>query len=234
MKREIWVAMLPFYLLVTIIVIGIAGAGSHVVTVINEKTPIEREYTIVIDAGHGYPDGGATSCTGVLESTINLQISQRLDDLFHFLGYQTVMTRTTEESVYTEGESIAAKKVSDIKERLRIINETKNPLLISIHQNTFPDSRYGGPQVLYAPNSDSKELGSFMQSALKNALDRASRRSPKRASGVSLMEHISATGILVECGFISNPEDEAKLLSDVYQKQLCCVIASAFCRYISS
>ena len=234
MKGEYWVAMLPFYLLVGIIAIGIAGAGSRFVTVINQNIPIEREHTIVIDAGHGYPDGGATSCTGVLESTINLQIAKRLDDLFHFLGFQTVMTRQTEESVYTEGESIAAKKVSDIKERLRIINETKGPVLISIHQNTFPDSRYGGPQVLYAPNPESRELGAFMQSALKNALDPASRRSPKRASGVYLMEHISATGILVECGFISNPEDEAKLLSAAYQKQLCCVIVGTAATWLSN
>ena len=180
MKREYWVAMLPFYLLVGILTIAVAGAGSRVVTVIHESKPIEREVTFVIDAGHGYPDGGATSCSGVLESTINLQIAKRLDDLMHFLGFDTVMIRTSEDSVYTEGESIGAKKVSDLKNRVRIINETENAVLLSIHQNTYPDSRYGGPQVLYAANEQSRELASELQKNLKNTLDPSSRRAAKR------------------------------------------------------
>lgn len=231
MKREYWIAMLPFYLLVGIVVIGIASAGSHVVTVINEKSPIEREHTIVIDAGHGYPDGGATSCSGVLESTINLQIAAKLDDLFHFLGYETLMIRNTEESVYTEGESIAAKKVSDLKNRVRIVNETENAVLLSIHQNTFPDSRYGGPQVLYTANEQSRELASKLQKTLKDTLDPSSRRTAKKANRIYLMEHIHCLGILVECGFISNPEEEAKLLSKDYQQQLSCVIAATVTNY---
>ena len=233
MKREIWVAMLPFYLLVAIVVIGIAKAGSQTVTVISEKQPFEREHIFVIDAGHGYPDGGATSCTGVLESTINLQIAMRLNDLMHFLGVETVMTRTTDESIFTEGESIGAKKVSDLKERVRIVNETPNAILISIHQNTLPDSRYGGPQVLYAPDEESRGLASSVQTALKNALDPLSKRVAKKASGVYLMEHIDQTGILVECGFLSNPEEETKLQSETYQKQLCCVIASSVSSFLS-
>ncbi len=234
MRREYWIAMLPFYLLVTIAAIAIAKGGSQTVTVVSQNLPIERSYTVVIDAGHGYPDGGATSCTGVLESTINLQIAMRLDDLMHFLGIHTAMTRTTEESIYTEGESIAAKKVSDLKERVRIIEETDGAFLVSIHQNTFPNSRYGGPQVLYAPNTQSKELASTLQTALKNALDPSSRRVAKKASGVYLMENISCTGVLVECGFISNPEEEAKLLSHGYQKQLCCVVAASISTYLSN
>lgn len=227
MKREYWVAMMPFYLLVGILAIGISGAGSRVVMAINQNLPIEREYTFIIDAGHGYPDGGATSCSGVLESTINLQIAKRLDDLLHFLGFETVMIRSTEESVYTEGESIGAKKVSDLKNRVRIVNETENAVLLSIHQNTFPDSRYGGPQVLYASNEESKQLASVLQNALKTALDPFSRRSAKKANGVYLMENIQCAGVLIECGFISNPEDEAKLRDFWYQKKLCCVIATA-------
>ena len=231
MKREYWVAMLPFYLLVGILTIAVAGAGSRVVTVIHESKPIEREVTFVIDAGHGYPDGGATSCSGVLESTINLQIAKRLDDLMHFLGFDTVMIRTSEDSVYTEGESIGAKKVSDLKNRVRIINETENAVLLSIHQNTYPDSRYGGPQVLYAANEQSRELASELQKNLKNTLDPSSRRAAKKGSSIYLLEHIDCTGILIECGFISNPEEEGKLLSKAYQQALCCVIATAVTNY---
>ena len=234
MNRENWIAMLPFYLLVVIFAVGVAGAGSRVVTVVSQNMSIAREYTFVIDAGHGYPDGGATSCTGVLESTINLQIAKRLDDLLHFLGFDTRMVRTNEESVYTEGESIGAKKVSDLKNRVQMVMETENAVLVSIHQNTFPDSRYGGPQVLYASNEESRELGSRLQNALKNAVDPPSRRTAKKASGVYLMEHVDCVGVLVECGFISNPEDEAKLLNAAYQNQLCCVIAASLCSSLYS
>ena len=83
--------MLPFYLFVAIVFIGIAKSGSDAVTVISQNTPPEREHRIIIDAGHGGIDGGATSCTGVLESTLNLQIALRLNDLMRFLGYETVM-----------------------------------------------------------------------------------------------------------------------------------------------
>lgn len=231
MKREYWIAMLPFYLLVGILTIGIAGTGSKVVTAINQNIPIEREYIFVIDAGHGYPDGGATSGSGVLECTINLQIAKRLDDLLHFLGFETVMIRSTEDSVYTEGESIGAKKVSDLKNRVQMVNATKNAVLLSIHQNTYPDSRYGGPQVLYAANEQSRGLATELQNSLKNALDPSSRRTAKKGSNIYLLEHIDCPGVLIECGFISNPEEKAKLLSKAYQQQLCCVIAAAVNNY---
>lgn len=234
MKREYWVAMLPFYLLVTIIAVSIAKGGSQAVTTINQNLPIEREHRIVIDAGHGGVDGGATSCTGVLESAINLEIALRLNDLMHFLGYETVMIRTTDESVYTEGNTIAAKKVSDLKERVRIANSTEGAIVLSIHQNTFSSSRYSGAQVFWAENEQSRGLASSLQSALVAALDPSSRRVSKKASGVYLMEHIDCTGVLIECGFLSNPEDEAKLRSVRYQQQLCCVIAATVSSYIDS
>lgn len=234
MKREYWVALLPFYLLVVIVFIGIAKGGSQAVTAINQNLPVEREHRIVIDAGHGGVDGGATSCTGVLESAINLEIALRLNDLMHFLGYETVMIRTTDVSVYTEGNTIAAKKVSDLKERVRIANSTEGAIVLSIHQNTFSSSRYSGAQVFWAENEQSRGLATSLQSALVAALDPSSRRVSKKATGVYLMEHIDCTGVLIECGFLSNPEDEAKLRSERYQQQLCCVIAATVSSYIDS
>lgn len=234
MKREYWVALLPFYLLVVIVFIGIAKGGSQAVTAINQNLPLEREHRIVIDAGHGGVDGGATSCTGVLESAINLEIALRLNDLMHFLGYETVMIRTTDVSVYTEGNTIAAKKISDLKERVRIANSTEGAIVLSIHQNTFSSSRYSGAQVFWAENEQSRGLATSLQSALVAALDPSSRRVSKKATGVYLMEHIDCTGVLIECGFLSNPEDEAKLRSERYQQQLCCVIAATVSSYIDS
>ena len=226
MRRNNYIAFLPFYLLAVILCIGLAHGGSQAVTTLGESAPVAREHTIIIDAGHGGIDGGATSCTGILESTINLQIALRLDDLMHFLGYQTYMIRTTDTSIYTQGNTIAAQKVSDLKERMRIVNETEDAILISIHQNTFSDSRYGGAQVFYPKTDGSKELASAMQGALITIANPDSKRVCKKADGVYLMEHIEQTGILIECGFLSNPEEEALLRSDDYQKKLCGIIAA--------
>lgn len=218
-----------------ITILGLLAAivyGNRAVTVISEGLPIERDHCIIIDAGHGGVDGGATSCTGKLESAFNLEIALRLNDLFHLLGYDTYMIRTTDISVYTKGETIAQKKVSDLKERVRICNETENALLLSIHQNNFSDSRYSGAQVFYATTQNSEQLANTLQSSFKSTINPGSNRQTKKADGVYLMEHIDCTGILVECGFLSNPEEEAKLRSGDYQKKLCCVIAATVSNFL--
>ncbi len=226
MRKANWVGFLPFYLLTVIAFIGLAMWGSKATTTIAQNRPIERENTIVIDAGHGGIDGGATSCSGVLESKLNLDIALRLEAMMKLLGFDTLMIRTTDTSVYTEGDTIASQKVSDLKERVRIVNNTHNALLVSIHQNTFPDGRYSGAQVFYGGEDDSAELAQTLQTNLNRTLCRGSNRKSKKANGVYLMQNINCTGVLIECGFLTNPEEEAKLRSSEYQNQLCCVIAS--------
>lgn len=222
------------YILTAAAVLGLCHWGSKAVTVIAEHSPPDRSHCIIIDAGHGGVDGGATSCTGITESAYNLEISLRLNDLFRLLGYDTRMIRSTDISVYTKGETIAQKKISDLKERVRITNETENALLISIHQNTFPDSRYSGAQVFYASTEGSKVLARQLQTAFIDALNPGSRRQCKKSDGIYLMEHITRPGILVECGFLSNPQEEANLRSRKYQQKLCCVIASIVGSYLSN
>ena len=226
MKRDTWVRFAPFYLLVVIVFLGIAHFGSETITTINQQRSVDRHHRIVIDAGHGGIDGGATSCTGVLESHINLEIALRLEDMFHLLGYDTVMIRRTDESVYTEGNTIAAQKVSDLKERVRICNETPGAILISLHQNTFSDSKYKGAQVFYAEAGKSAKMAQALQQNLISILNPGSQRKSKPAKGVYLMEHITCPGILIECGFLTNPEEEAMLRNKEYQTKLCSVIAA--------
>lgn len=234
MKRDTWIVFTPFYLLVVIVFLGIAQMGSNTVTTIHQQRPVEREHRIVIDAGHGGIDGGATSCTGVLESHLNLEIALRLEDMFHLLGYDTVMIRRTDESIYTQGNTIAAQKVSDLKERVRIANETEDAILISLHQNTYSDSRYRGAQIFYADEDDSKKMAQALQQNLISILNPGSQRKCKPAKGVYLMEHISCPGILIECGFLTNPEEEALLRSDGYQTNLCGVIAATLSSYLDN
>lgn len=232
MKIRKFTSVMLFYILVVSIFLTATYWGSHATSVIAQKIPMERMHTVIIDAGHGGVDGGATSCTGKLESAFNLEIALRLNDLMHLLGLHTKMVRASDVSIYTQGETIAAKKVSDLKERVRIVNETENGLLVSIHQNTFPDGKYSGAQVFYAPKGESQLLAEQLQNRFCHTINPGSNRRCKRADGVYLMEHIEKTGILVECGFLSNAQEEAKLRSADYQKKLCCVIATTLCNFL--
>lgn len=222
------------YLSAFLVSIGIAGILSRTVTAWSESQDILRPTRIVIDAGHGGEDGGAVSCTGISESHINLQIALRLNDLLHLLGYETTMIRTTDISVYTEGKTIASKKVSDLKNRVKTVNDTENPLLVSIHQNLFADSRYSGAQVFYNPVEGAKELAQAVQLSFTGTINPGSSRRIKAADRVYLMENIRCPGILVECGFLSNPEEEKKLRTGEYQLKICCVIASGISTYLAN
>lgn len=216
---------LPMYLTTILVFAIVAICGSRAVSTIAENWPVDRNITFIVDAGHGGEDGGATSCTGVLESGINLQIALRLDDLLHLLGYDTIMIRKTDISIYTEGKTIAAKKISDLKKRVEIVNQQDNAVLISIHQNFFADSRYSGAQVFYNDVSGAKELAQNLQSSFVSSINKGSNRQCKKADSVYLMEHIDRPGLLVECGFLSNPDEESKLRTESYQQKICCVIA---------
>lgn len=235
MKKRIRLrTFVPVYFLVLAAFLGMTQWGSRAVTVLAENAPLKNRTCIIIDPGHGGEDGGATSCTGVQESKLNLEIALRLDNLLHLLGYNTSMIRTTDISVYTKGETIAQKKVSDLKERVRIVNETENALLVSIHQNNFSESQYSGAQVFYAAADGSELLAKALQSSLVDTLNPGSNRKIKKSSGVYLMEHIECTGVLIECGFLSNPMEEAKLRDPDYQKDLCSVIAATISNYLAN
>lgn len=225
---------LVVYSCVIITLLLMVTFGSRTVTTLSENSPIEREHCIVIDPGHGGEDGGAVSRSGLPESTYNLEISLRLQDLLNLLGYDTKMIRTKDISVYTKGESLSQKKASDLQQRAKSINETEGALLLSIHQNHYPDDRYSGAQVFYAGTEGSEVLAKQLQSAFHATLNPGSHRQAKRSSGVYLMEHIRCPGVLIECGFLSNAAEEARLRDPEYQKKLCSVIAATVSAYLSN
>lgn len=229
LKTYYWV-----YGCVFVLFVGAALLANRTADAVVMAERENRSFHIVIDPGHGGEDGGAVSCTGVLESQINLEISLRLNDLMRLLGYQTSMTRTTDVSVYTQGDTIAQRKVSDLKNRVLMVNSISNGLLISIHQNLFTDGRYSGGQVFYAPTAISRDLAEKVQGSLISALNPDSHRACKPADDVYLMQHINCPGILVECGFLSNPGEEAKLRTPEYQKKLCCVVAATVSGFLGT
>lgn len=233
MRLKVITSTVLFYLLIISIFMAAAYWGSAATTAIAQMIPLERQNTVVIDAGHGGPDGGATSCTGRVESSYNLEIALRLNDLMHLMGIHTKMVRTTDISIYTQGETIAAKKVSDLRNRVTLVNETENALLLSIHQNTFSDSRYSGAQVFYAQKAESKQLAEHLQASFCQTLNPGSNRKAKKADGIYLMERIERNGVLIECGFLSNIEEESKLRNPEYQKKICCVIAATVGQFLT-
>ena len=136
--------------------------------------------------------------------------------------------------MYTQGDTLSQKKISDLKHRVRIVNETEGAILVSIHQNTFSSEKYSGAQVFYSNTQGSKALAEQLQKLLIDTVNPGSARTAKKSSGVYLMEHIEKTGILVECGFLTNFQEEAKLRSKEYQQLLCGIISSALISYITS
>ena len=196
---------------------------------VGEFTPLPGSSILIIDAGHGGEDGGTTGAAGTAEDALNLAVAKRLEAMLTLLGCQTRMTRTDSNSLATEGETIRARKQSDLRNRVALVNEYADAILVSIHQNHFPDPKYDGPQVFCTKHAE--ELAQAMQSALTEAFASHSQRAVKRASGLYLMEHINCPGLLIECGFLSNPAEEQKLRSPEYQKHMSAVMAAVLARF---
>ena len=186
-----------------------------------------KNIAFIIDPGHGIPDGGAVGVDGTTEQELNLAISLKLSKMLAQNGCPNVLTREDENSIYTEGESIHEKKVSDIKRRIEIANHYDKIPLISIHMNTYPSKNVSGIQVFYSSkNVSSTDLAQMMQNALNEAFQPDNPRVIKPIpNNIYLFSHIENPSIIIECGFISN-KDELELLKDeIYQKNLAKVIA---------
>ena len=225
MFRRLRLWAICFVLIAGLAAVGIYG-GARAVSAIQDRLPVKRPHTVIIDAGHGGEDGGATSCTGRLESGYNLEIALRLEDMLHFLGFRTEMIRRTDTAIYRKGETIAQKKVDDLKQRVRISNSNDGNVLLSIHQNYFSQGQYSGAQVFYAMNDSSKTLANTLQQNLVTSLDPGNKRKAKAGEGIYLLEKRTGCGVLIECGFLSNLSEEALLRQPDYQKKLVCVIGT--------
>lgn len=189
-----------------------------------------RDAVPILDAGHGGEDGGAVSITGVAESSINLAIVQKLDQILGFCGAAPMVLRTEDLSLHDpEAQTLREKKVSDLHNRVEMVEGCRNGVLISIHQNSYPDSRYHGAQVFYGRGEGSEVLAQTVQGLLSGTLDPKNTRKAKEIPDtVYLMNHVTCPAILVECGFLSNPQEEQRLLDGDYQLQLAAVLAGAW------
>ncbi|WP_297435235.1 N-acetylmuramoyl-L-alanine amidase CwlD [uncultured Clostridium sp.] len=185
------------------------------------KIAYASEKVILIDPGHGGIDGGAVSSSGVIEKDVNLSIGLKLKEVLEDGGYKVYMTRDEDKGLYTEGKTIREKKREDLASRVKLKNSTDADIFISIHQNTFPEAKYKGMQVWYAQNSpDSKALADLMQASFKESLDSSNVRMPKDAGTQFrvIRNPSKAASVIVECGFLSNPDECVLLVDESYQK----------------
>ena len=226
--RKKWFSYAAIICVALVLTIGILG--------VRKKAPLTvfaphhfTETTFIIDPGHGGEDGGAISISGKVESDINLAVSLRLDALLHFYGANTMMTRTTDISLHDPTAlSLREKKVSDIHNRVDMIESVENATLISIHQNSYPEQKYRGMQVFYANEDISLPLAQHIQENVRLILDSTNnRKAAKIPNSVYLMNHISCRAVLVECGFLSNPTDDQLLQEETYQTKVAFAIAAA-------
>lgn len=189
-----------------------------------------EEQTLIIDPGHGGEDGGAISVSGQLESEINLSIALQLDQLMGFYGVHTMLTREGDISIHDQSaQTLREKKVSDLHNRASLINSVENATLISIHQNSYTNQRYHGTQVFYGDGAGSQALARRLQESIHTGLDQGNTRKPQHVqSSVYLMNHITCRAVLVECGFLSNPEEERMLQEKAYQMKLAMVLGACY------
>ena len=190
-------------------------------TIETVSTPVSNK-TVIVDAGHGSPDEGASSNSGVTEAEINLQIALKLQNLLEQSGCIVILTRSDENEIYdAESNTIREKKISDMKNRVKIGNESSSDIFVSIHLNKIEQSKYSGWQTFYKPgNDDSKKLATSIQNNLNDAIQKENKRIPAALSTVYLMKNVEIPITIVECGFLSNPDEEKLLQTEEYQEKL--------------
>ena len=178
--------------------------------------------TIIIDAGHGTPDEGAQSSSGTTEAQTNLKIALKLQNLLEQNGSKVILTRSDNNAIYDlDSKTLKQKKISDIKNRVKIGNENSADIFVSIHLNKIPQSEYHGWQCFYnTKNEKSIELAKKIQENLNEAIQKENTRVAMKLNTVYIMKNIEIPISIVECGFLSNPEEEKKLLEDSYQDRL--------------
>ena len=211
-------------------------------TSVYEKTEIEETTslpvsgkTVVIDAGHGTPDEGAESGNGTTEAEINLKIALKVQNLLEQSGCTVILTRSDENAIYDlDAKTLREKKVSDIKNRVKIGNKSQADIFVSIHLNKIPEKQYYGWQCFYKEgNEQSTNLAKKIQSNLNDAIQKENNRVAMKINNIYIVKNVEIPLTIVECGFLSNPEEEKQLLDDTYQDRLAWGIYNGIIEYFN-
>lgn len=191
--------------------------------------------TVIIDAGHGGEDPGkVSSYSDLKEKDLNLKIALKLKQLLESENYKVIMTREEDRLVYTEGTTnIYDKRKQDLTRRKSIMDNSGAQIVISIHMNGFPETQYYGAQTFYPPNSpDSLKLATSIQKSMKEMLDNSNKREPQeKKDQIVILTDLKTPTTIVECGFLSNAEEEKKLGTDEYQSKIAAAIKKGIDHY---
>ena len=185
------------------------------------STPVS-EKVVILDAGHGSPDEGAESKNGTTEAKINLNIVLKIQQLLEQSGCTVILTRSDENAIYDlNSKTLKEKKISDIHNRVKIGNESSADIFVSIHLNKINEGQYYGWQTFYnSKNEKSKKLAKKIQNNLNDAIQKENKRIEMKLDSVYIMKHVEIPISIVECGFLSNPQEEKELTQDSYQNRL--------------
>lgn len=198
------------------------------------STPVSGK-VIVLDAGHGVPDEGAQSSRGTTEAETNLKIALKLQNLLEQSGCSVILTRSDENAIYDlDKNTLREKKISDIRNRVKIGNSSSADIFVSIHLNKIPQQQYWGWQCFYnSKNEKSINLAKKIQLNLNDAIQKENKRVAMKLDTVYIMKHVEIPISIVECGFLSNPEEEQQLLNDEYQDKLAWGIFNGIIEYFN-
>lgn len=187
---------------------------------------------IIIDAGHGGRDAGASGRSGLKEKDVNLEVAKKLKRYIEEGGGIAVMIREDDNGLYSVEST--NKKREDMKNRKQIIEESNGNILVSIHLNSFPESKYYGAQVFYFDGSkSSQKLAKIVQQELRRVLDRNNDRVEKSTKTYYILKDNIIPSILVECGFLSNAEEEKLLAQSGYQEEVAWGIYVGILKYFT-
>ncbi len=228
--RKIIVYIVCLFIIVCSVYINISGSYKAVYT---NALPSTGK-VVVIDAGHGEPDGGAVGVSGVLEKDINLKIAQKLQKLFEQTGTYVILTRSDDNNIApSQDGKIRDIKRGDLKMRKDYRDNSGADLFLSIHMNKFPEEKYKGAQVFYSKSPEqSKALGEAIQTSLKQNLDPSNERVAKCAdNSIYILKEGKIPSVIVECGFLSNKEEEKLLKDDKYQDKIAWAIYTGVSNY---
>lgn len=201
--------------LLILMVAGLVILNRNIGDLVNSDTIEIEERTVILDAGHGGSDPGKVGINNALEKEINLEISKKVKALLEAKEIKVIMTRETDEMLCEE--TADNKKREDMKRRTEMINEIRPFLVVSIHQNSFSDASVSGAQVFYYSGSEeSEKMAVLMQNALRE-VDEQNQREAKANDSYYLLKKTKVPTLIVECGFLSNPEEAEKLVTDEYQ-----------------
>jgi len=231
-KIPLTIATLVCFLIVALMF----NAGDNVREnrVITADLGVDNRPVIVLDAGHGGMDGGAVGANGELEKDINLAVVKNLQQFLEFSGFRVVLTRDSDRSMHTEGVAgIRAQKVSDMENRRMVIDAHPNSLFFSIHQNRYTEEQYHGAQMFYtAQNTENARLAQILQDSFALLQPGNDREIKMIENDLYLFKSARQPAVLIECGFLSNPDEAARLGSAEYQRQLAFAIYRGVMQYV--